>query len=90
MRPYVPRHPLLVGEQVGTVAGLKVVGRLRVTILSDGHVDYQVRRLSVLDKTAFAKALRAVVVKIEREQVTGIYGPTGETLTAEAELGEMA
>lgn len=78
-------HPLRVGD----LHEGRVVGRLRATIYSNGKVDYQAKRLSILDKAQFVRALRGILAKIEREQLTRIYGPTGETLTAEAKLGDL-
>lgn len=62
---------------------------MRITILSNGAIDYEARRQGGLEKAKLVKALRALAAKLEREEDTSIFGPTGETLTTEARLGDL-
>jgi hypothetical protein len=84
---YTPRHPLRLGA--GPAPGLRVVGRIRVTILSNGQAQFEAKRTAGLDKSLMIKTLRALSAKMEREEDSSLLGPTGETLVTEARLGDM-
>lgn len=79
MRPAYNARPLGPHGPLGPAPGLRVVGRIRITILSDGSFSMDSKLPS---KRLGAKVLKAALTEIESMRESHLLGPRGEAINA--------